>query len=213
MVSTARMLTYLLTVIVVIAIPGPSVLFTISRAISVGRRAALFSVIGNAIGCCLQVVAVAVGLGALMVRAAEVVTVLKFVGAGYLIFLGVQAFRHRGRMAEALAAEVPPISALRAVADGALVGATNPKVIVFLVVSLPAVTDPAAGLPIQLQMLIMGGIFPMIAVLMDSTWALAAGTVRHWFARSPRRMSAVGGAGGLAMIGLGIGIAGSGRQP
>lgn len=210
--STPHLLTFLATVIVIVAIPGPAVLFTISRALTYGRRTALLGVVGNAIGCLLQVVAVAAGLGILIVRAAEVVTVLRFAGAAYLVFLGVQAIRHRGRLASALADGVQPVRPLRALADGLLVGSTNPKMIAFLVVALPQVADPAAGMPLPAQMAIAGAFVPLVAVLMDSTWALAAGTARGWFTRSPRRMSAIGGAGGLAVIGVGVSVAVTGRH-
>jgi threonine/homoserine/homoserine lactone efflux protein len=198
---------------VIIAIPGPSVLFTISRALTVGRRAALFTVIGNEVGGLVQVVAVAFGIGALVQRSAEVFTVLKLAGAAYLIFLGVQAVRHRRSMAEALAERAAPVSPARATRDGFLVGATNPKSIVFLMIALPEFTDRTAGhLPVQAQMLVLGALFPLIALLLDSVWAAAAGTARQWFTRSPRRIALIGGTGGLVMIGLGISIAATGRR-
>src|ERR1044072_5744167 len=89
-----------------IAVPGPSVLFTISRALTVGRRAALLTVAGNELGVCVQVAAVAFGVGAVLERSAQVLVAVKLAGAAYLVFLGVQAIRHRGSMAEALAARV-----------------------------------------------------------------------------------------------------------
>jgi threonine/homoserine/homoserine lactone efflux protein len=113
-------------------------------------------------------------------------------------------------MAEALAARITPVRPLR---DGFVVGATNPKSIVFFVVTLPEFTARAAGhLPVQAQMLIVGALFPVIALVLDSMWALAAGTVRQWFTRSPRRLALIGSAGGLAMIGLGITVAATGRK-
>lgn len=198
---------------VLIAIPGPSVLFTISRAMTAGRRSALFTVVGNELGVCAQVVAVAFGAGAVVERSAEVFTAVKWVGAAYLVYLGVQAIRHRRSMADALATRVTPVRPLRAVRDGFMVGATNPKTIVFLLVVLPEFTVRTAGhLPVQAQMLVLGILFPVIALVLDSTWAAAAGTVRQWIARSPRRLAFIGGAGGLAMIGLGISVAATGRK-
>ena len=143
--STAHLLTFAVTVVVIIAIPGPSVLFTISRALTYVRRTALLGVVGNAVGCLLQVAAVSAGLGVLIIRASEVVTVLRYVGAAYLVFLGVQAIRHRGRLAETLSTGVEQVRPARALADGLLVGSTNPKMIVFLVVALPQVADPVVG--------------------------------------------------------------------
>jgi threonine/homoserine/homoserine lactone efflux protein len=116
-------------------------------------------------------------------------------------------------MAEALAARSAPIRPLRTVRDGFIVGVTNPKSIVIFVVVLPEFTDRTAGhLPIQVRMLILGGLFTAIALLLDSVWATAAGTARQWFARSPRRLALIGGISGLVMIGLGVSIAATGRS-
>jgi threonine/homoserine/homoserine lactone efflux protein len=196
-----------------IAIPGPSVLFTISRALAVGRKAALFTVAGNELGESVQVAAVAFGVGTVVQRSAEVFTGLKLAGAGYLVYLGVQAVRRRHSMADALAARAAPVPPWRAVRDGFLVGATNPKTIVFLVIALPEFTVRAPGqLPVQAQMMILGLLFPVIALALDSAWAAAAGTARQWFTGSPRRLALIGGTGGLVMIGLGLTIAATGRK-
>jgi threonine/homoserine/homoserine lactone efflux protein len=199
---------------VLIAIPGPSVLFTISRALTVGRRAALLTVVGNELGLCVQVAAVAFGVGAVVERSAQIITVIKLAGAAYLVFLGVQAIRHRRSMAEALAAKVTPVRPWRAIRDGFVVGAANPKSIVFFVVALPEFTTTTAPghLPVPMQMLILGALFPAIALVLDSGWAAAAGTVRQWLVSSPRRLALIGGTGGLVMIGLGVSIAASGRK-
>lgn len=198
-------------VTVLIAVPGPSVLFTISRALTVGRTAALFTVVGNAGGEYLQVIAVAVGVGQLLERSTEVLTVVKWIGAAYLVYLGVQAIRRRRSIAGALNAQVPEVSPRRAVRDGFVVGVTNPKTIVFFVVALPQFSNPASG-PVAVQMLLLGALFPPIAILLDSAWAVAAGTARQWFASSPRRLAAIGGTGGMVMIGLGLGLAVNGRK-
>src|SRR5215471_11923734 len=183
---------------VLIAIPGPTALFTVA---------------GNELGGCIQVGAGAFGIGALVQRSAEIFTIVKLAGAAYLVYLGVQAVRHRQSLAEALAARVAPVRPLRAMRDGFLIGVTNPKSIVFLAVALPEFTERTAGqLPVQAQMLILGTLFPVIALALDSVWAAIAGTARQWFARSPRRMALIGGTGGLVMIGLGVSIAATGRK-
>jgi len=116
-------------------------------------------------------------------------------------------------MAEALAAKLAPVRPLRALRDGFVVGAANPKSIVFFVITLPEFTGHGAGrLPVQAQMLIVGALFPVIALVLDSVWAIAAGTARQWFTRSPRRLAMIGGVGGLAMIGLGVSLAATGRK-
>jgi threonine/homoserine/homoserine lactone efflux protein len=213
MVPVGQVLAFAAVVTVVIAIPGPSVLFTISRALTVGRRSALLTVVGNELGLCVQVVAVAFGVGAVVERSAEVLTAVKLAGAAYLAYLGVQAIRHRRSMAEALAARLSPVGPWRAVRDGFAVGVANPKSIVFFIAVLPEFTTDAAGhLPVQVQMLILGALFPVIALVLDSAWAALAGTARQWLVRSPRRLALIGGAGGLVMIGLGISIAATGRK-
>ena len=138
---------------------------------------------------------------------------VKFAGAAYLVVLGVQAIRHRRSMAEALAAQLRPVTPLRAIRDGFVVGAANPKTIVFFIVALPEFTSRAAGhLPVQAQMLVLGALFPVIALVLDSVWATMAGTARQWFASSPRRLALIGGTGGLVMIGLGLSVAVTGRK-
>jgi threonine/homoserine/homoserine lactone efflux protein len=213
MVPASHVLAFAAVVAVLIAIPGPSVLFTISRALTVGRRGALLTVIGNEIGLCVQVAAVAFGVGAVVERYAQVITVIKLAGAVYLVFLGVQAIRHRRSMAEALAAKVAPVRPWRAIRDGFVVGVANPKTIVFLIVALPELTATAPGhLPVPVQMLILGMLFPAIALVLDSVWAAVAGTVRQWLVASPRRLALIGGTGGLVMIGLGVSLAATGRK-
>ena len=209
----SHILAFTAVAMVLIAVPGPSVLFTVSRALTVGRRSALFTVIGNEIGEFAQVAAVAFGVGALVERSAEIFAIVKWAGAAYLVFLGVQAIRHRRSMTEELAARTAPVRPLRAIRDGFIVGVTNPKSIVIFVVVLPEFTDRAPGyLLVQLQMLILSGLFASIALLLDSGWATVAGTARQWFVRSPRRLALIGGTSGLVMIGLGVSIAATGRS-
>jgi len=213
MIPVSHVLAFAAVAAVLIAVPGPSVLFTVSRAVTVGRRAALFTVVGNELGLVVQVIAVAFGAGALVERSAEVFTAVKLAGAVYLVYLGVQAFRHRRSMAAALGGKVPPVTGGRALRDGFLVGVANPKTIVFLTIALPGFTGTGPGsLPVPVQMIILGMLFPAIALVLDSVWAAAAGTARQWFARSPRRLAMIGGTGGLVMIGLGISVAATGRS-
>lgn len=211
MIPTTHLLAFTLTAFVLIAVPGPSVLFTVSRAITLGRVAGVATVAGNTVGAFTQVVAVAFGIGPLVERSVAVFTVLKLAGAGYLVFLGVQAVRHRRSLAEALGARVEQKTAARIVMDGFLVGVTNPKVIVFFAAMLPQFVDRQAG-HVPGQIILLGAIFAAIAMISDSTWALAAGTVRAWLASSPRRLALIGGTGGLMMIGIGASLALTGRK-
>lgn len=211
MPPTSHLLAFTVTAFVLIAIPGPSVLFTVSRAIALGRVAGVATVAGNTVGAFTQVVAVAFGIGPLVERSVAMFTVIKLAGACYLVYLGVQAVRHRRSLAAALGAEVERKTAARIVVDGFLVGVTNPKVIVFFAATLPQFVDRQAG-QVPAQIILLGAIFAGVALISDSTWALAAGTIRAWLAASPRRLALLGGTGGLTMIGIGVGLALTGRK-
>jgi threonine/homoserine/homoserine lactone efflux protein len=212
MVSTERILAFAAMALLVIAIPGPSVLFVIGRALAHGRRTALATVLGNLIGSYALVVAVALGIGALVESSAAVFMAVKLAGAAYLIYLGVQAFRHRKEMraADLAAPSGERRGDLRTVLDGILVGVTNPKGIVFFAAVLPQFVDHSAG-RLPLQMLVLGLVPVTIGMVTDTLWGLGASAARAWFARSDRRLSMIGGAGGFAMIGLGVTVAATGR--
>lgn len=204
------LLTFTLAGIVLVVIPGPSVLFIVGRALAHGRRAAITSVAGNTVGASLVVVAVALGFGAVAAQSAAVFTVLKLVGAGYLVYLGVQTIRARGALSAALTAPVGPPDR-RLFWQGVVVGVTNPKVVVFFAAVLPQFVDRDAGGATS-QMLVLGLLFAMIAATLDSAWGLAAGSARDWFATSPARLRRVGGIGGAMMIVMGAGLALTGRK-
>ncbi|KIF66766.1 lysine transporter LysE [Streptomyces sp. AcH 505] len=211
MVSTDRLLAFAALSFLLIVIPGPSVLFVIGRALAQGRRAALTTVVGNTLGAYVLVVAVALGVGAVVERSVLVFTTLKLVGAAYLVYLGVKAVRQRGSLQAVFSAEKTERSGLRTLGEGFAVGVANPKTIVFFAAVLPQFVDRAQG-HVAVQMLVLGLVFNMIAVASDTVWGLAASTARGWFARSPKRLRAVGGLGGLTMIGLGVTVAATGRK-
>ncbi|KSU74039.1 Threonine/homoserine/homoserine lactone efflux protein [Pseudarthrobacter enclensis] len=201
MVPASNLLAFSLASVVLIAVPGPSVLFVIGRALALGWKGGVLTVLGNACGQLLQVVAVALGVGVLVAQSLLLFSAVKFAGAAYLVYLGVQAIRHRHSPAGPRG-RVTDGRPWRLVGEGAVVGATNPKSVVFFVAVLPQFVDYPAG-SIPLQMGVLGTVFLLIAVVSDSLWALAAGTARQWFARSPRRVSTVKATGGVLMIGLG----------
>jgi threonine/homoserine/homoserine lactone efflux protein len=209
--STSHLLAFAVTALVIIVVPGPSVLFVFGRALGLGRTAGVATVVGNTLGEYVQVLAVAFGIGALAERSVLMFTMLKLAGAGYLVYLGVQAIRHRHSLVATLAAPVERKSVARITLDGLFVGATNPKTVVFLAAILPQFIDRSAG-DVPAQILLLGAIFSAIALICDSAWALAVGSARSWLARSPRRLSALGGTSGLIMIGLGTALAVSGRK-
>jgi threonine/homoserine/homoserine lactone efflux protein len=212
MVSTDRFLAFAAMSLLVIVIPGPSVLFVIGRALAHGRRTAVATALGNVFGSYVLVVAVALGVGALVERSAAVFMAVKLAGAAYLVFLGVQAFRHRKDMkvSDMAAPAGPARGDVRTVVDGILVGVTNPKGIVFFAAVLPQFVDHSAG-HLPAQMLLLGLVPISIGLVTDTLWGLGAAAARNWFARSERRLSMVGGAGGFAMIGLGVTVAATGR--
>lgn len=209
MPSAQTLLTFTLAGIVLVVIPGPSVLFIVGRALAHGRRAALTSVAGNTTGAALVVVVVALGFGAVAARSVAVFTVLKLLGAAYLVYLGVQTFRHRGDLTAALGG-APGTVDRRLYWQGVVVGATNPKVLIFFAAVLPQFVDARAG-DATTQMLVLGLLFAVLAAGLDSLWGLAAGTARDWFATSPARLRRLGGAGGLTMVAMGAGLALTGR--
>lgn len=211
MVAPDRLHAFALAAFVLIVIPGPSVLFVISRGVALGRRAALATVMGNTTGVIVQVAAVAAGVGAILQRSVLLFSVLKFCGAVYLVYLGVRMWRERKALSGLLDVAVIPRSARRIYLDGLMVGVTNPKAAVFFAAVLPQFADPARG-GVPLQIMVLGLVFAAIAIVSDSAWGLAAGTLRAWLHRSPQRLEQLGGAGGLAVVGLGIQLAFSQRK-
>jgi threonine/homoserine/homoserine lactone efflux protein len=208
--TLAHLGTFALASLVIVAVPGPSVMFIVGQAFSRGRRTAAVTVFGNAVGAYLQVVLVAFGIGLLVERSLAVFDVMKLLGAAYLVCIGVRAFLRRGSVQTDLAAE-SALSTPAALRQGLLIGASNPKTIVFFTALLPSFVVRGAG-AVPAQLLLLGLVYVVIALMGDSAWGLAAGSVREWFGRSPRRLRVVGGAGGLAIIGVGISLAVSGRK-
>ncbi len=208
MITVDQILGFGIAALILIAIPGPSVVFTIGRALAYGRVVALATVVGNSIGLLVIVGFVALGLGVVVEESIEVYTVLKLLGAIYLVWLGVQAIRHRHDFHVETATELagPRVPLVRAIRQGFVVGVTNPKAFMILGAVLPQFVDRGVG-HVQMQMFLLGLLAFTIGLLSDSLWALIASQLRLWFARSRRRGEAVGTLGGMSMIGLGVGLA------
>ncbi|WP_194817198.1 LysE family translocator [Nocardia sp. XZ_19_385] len=209
MIPVANLLAFSAAAFIIIVVPGPGVLFAIGRALALGRRAAMLSVIGHSVGVLVSLLLVAIGLGTILTASALALTIVKFTGALYLIYLGVQAIRDRKSLRDALHVEAPSVQDTKVIRQGIIVGLTNPKAVIFFSAVLPHFIDPAAGAYV-VQLLILGGIFLAIALVSDSAWALGAAAARGWFARSPRRLEAVGATGGAMIVGLGASVALSG---
>jgi threonine/homoserine/homoserine lactone efflux protein len=201
MVPLSNMMGFALASVVLIAVPGPSVLFVIGRSLALGWKGGVLTVLGNAAGQLVQVAAVAFGVGVVVAQSVVLFSVVKLAGAAYLVYLGIKAIAHRRNHP---AAERRPMtsSPRRLMLEGLVVGATNPKSVVFFVAVLPQFVDYQSG-AIPFQLALLGSVFVLIAIVSDSLWAIGAGSARQWFARSPGRISAVEATGGALMIGLG----------
>lgn len=210
MIGMDQLLGFGLAALVLIVIPGPSVVFAVSRAIAYGQRVALATVVGNTTGLFVVMTLVAVGLGALVTQSMVVFTAIKLVGAAYLVWLGVQALRHRHDL-RLDTSERTPMPWLRAARQGFVVGVSNPKAFMIFAALLPPFVDTAHG-SVPTQMFVLGSAAVVLGLVCDSIWALAAGRARDWFAGSPRRGATLGAVGGTSMIGLGVGMALTGHR-
>ena len=210
MIPLDHLAAFALTAFVLIAVPGPSVLCVIGRALALCRHGAMTTVVGNAVGEYVQVMAVAFGIGAIVERSIVVYTAIKLAGAAYLVFLGVQAIRHRRALTTVFEATDRPVDTARVLWEGFAVGVSNTKSVVFFAAVLPQFVGAQTG-HVPVQILVLGAVFLLIALVSDSVWALGAGSARSWFAKSPTRLSRLGGVGGLVMIGIGARLAMTGR--
>lgn len=203
-VNVSLLVGFLALSAVLSAIPGPSVLLASSRAITRGRRQAMWIVLGSGAGGIFLLALVLAGLGAIVSASAKLFMVVKFAGALYLLWLGIQAIRSARTLSETPDfPEDPGIadSPLLALRQGFLVGAVNPKSIVSLMAMLPQFVDHRIGAPV-LQMAIIGLAGGLVQVSIESLWVGAAGTLRSWFQRRPQRLQGLRVGGGIIMIGL-----------
>lgn len=201
MPSSANLAAFLVLAIVIIVVPGPGVLFTIGRALILGTRAALLSVLGNAFGVGLQIVVISLGLGVAIQQSELVFLIVRVLGAGMITYLGVKAILARADFD--LNASQESSSAAVVVRQSIVVGITNAKTFVFFVAALPSFTSTELGNPI-IQMLFLGALFSVIGILSDSVYAVAAGQARNWLASSQQRLATFRGIGGLALTILGL---------
>jgi threonine/homoserine/homoserine lactone efflux protein len=199
-----RLWEYLIATILIVLAPGPSVLFTIARAIAWGRASAVATVAGNAVGMFLVSVLVALGLGPLLQRSHLFYNGVQWAGGIYLVYLGYSAIKASKVDAAGMqkTEEIKP-SLIRSAQNGFWVGALNPKSIVFFAAILPAFVDQEKDTVTQ-QLLILGLIFSVIAFISDGTYGLLAGTARQWLASDVNRLILMRRIGGVVMIGLGL---------
>jgi homoserine/homoserine lactone efflux protein len=185
---------FLLVTIVLIVVPGPIVTLLISTGATRGARAALVTVAGTTIGNATLLVCIAFGLGWVLKHAVVLFELLRWIGVGYLIWLGVRAWRGAGQPQPVLGERVH-------FWRGFGVALTNPKTIAFFTAFLPQFVDP--GRPVALQLTVMCTTTVVLSALSDSCWAVAAGLGRTWFIR-PARAKLLGRLSGATLVGGGI---------
>jgi threonine/homoserine/homoserine lactone efflux protein len=206
MVIPSRLTEYIVAAMVIILAPGPSVLFVIARAISWGRKTAVFTVAGNVTGSFVLSVFVAIGLGPILQRSDLAYTAIQWGGGLYLIYLGIDAIRHRSVHAADMqnqGDDAPSIA--RSIRDGFWVGSLNPKAIVFYAAVLPQFIDRERG-SVTAQLIFLGAVFSTLAFISDGTWGLLAGTARQWLATDASRLEKLRATGGSIMILLGVAV-------
>jgi threonine/homoserine/homoserine lactone efflux protein len=200
----SRLWEYLIATVLIILAPGPSVLFTIARAIAWGRLAAVATVIGNALGMFLVSVFVAVGLGPILQRSEILYNARQWAGGADLIYLGYSAIVASKVDAQDMQSSggFKP-SFFTSVKNGFWVGVLNPKSVVFFAAILPQFIDQEKN-NITAQLLLLGAIFALIALISDGTYGLLAGTVRQWLSGDLKRLVFMRRFGGVVMIALGF---------
>ena len=176
--------------------------FVIGRAMILGTKGAIQSVLGNAAGVGVQIVAVSLGVGVLIASSPMMFALVKIAGSLFLVYLGIEGIRHRKDLRLELANQTVT-STRKTLLDSSVVGITNAKTLVFFIATLPLFVDPDGVAP-AIQMLILGGIFFVIGIASDSVWAVAAGVARDRLIASPQGLERVRLAGGVALVLLGI---------
>ncbi|HSL63324.1 MAG TPA: LysE family translocator [Gaiellaceae bacterium] len=185
-----------------IVVPGPAVLYIVARSIDGGRRAGLVSALGIATGGLVHVLAAAIGLSAFVLSSATAFTVVKYVGAAYLVVLGIRRLLER----DEARVELRERDLRRIYGQGVVVNVLNPKTALFFFAFLPQFVDVGAG-HVTLQLVVLGLVFVVLAVVSDSAWALVAGAGAGWLRR---HLSLQRWVSGGVFVGLGLATAVSG---
>jgi threonine/homoserine/homoserine lactone efflux protein len=184
--------------------PGPAVLYIVTRSVDQGRKAGLVSVMGIHIGTLVHIAAAALGLSALLASSALLFDVVKYLGAAYLIYIGVRKLMTKAEIAQV---EVTHNNGLwQAFRQGVIVNVLNPKTALFFLAFLPQFVDPARG-SVPLQMIMLGTIFVLLGLTTDGSYALLAGTFGGWLKTSTAYLRAQRYVAGSVYIGLGVAAA------
>lgn len=206
MISGRHLVEFIIACVAIILIPGPSVMFTIARAVAWGRMTAILTALGNAFGMLLLSVFIALGLGPLLQRSEVLLQVVQIIGGLYLIYLGMDAYRHREEHADDMVKieEIKP-SNFQIMREGFTVGALNPKALVFFSAVFPQFVDSDLG-SITVQLLLFGLIFAILSFLLDGTWGFLVGSSRDWFVTSRSRLVVLRTIGAVVMVVLGVAV-------
>jgi threonine/homoserine/homoserine lactone efflux protein len=192
---------FALAAIALLVVPGPSVLYVITRSVDQGRKAGLVSVLGLHTGTAIHVAAAATGLSAVLLASAAAFQIVKLAGAMYLIGLGISKLLGRGSQQRL---GLAPASLRRIYGQGFVVNLLNPKTALFFVAFLPQFVEPARG-PVAVQVFVLGLLYITLGLLSDSTYAVVAGTLAPRLRRRrPGTVSRPERATGLVYVGLGI---------
>nr|WP_328700142.1 LysE family translocator [Candidatus Chlorobium masyuteum] len=201
MIDTHTMLAFFSTAIILALSPGPDNLFVMAQAVQNGRKAGVFVTFGLATGLVGHTVAVALGLAALVNSSAFAFTLLKYIGAAYLIYLAWQAFRAGGSTAEKR--DVPHFSKGELYRRGIVMNLTNPKVSLFFMAFLPQFVDPAGG-SVTMQFFLLGGLFILATILVFGAISMLAGGVGERYRNSPGAQSVVNRVAAALFVGLAL---------
>jgi len=189
-----------LAALALLVIPGPSVLYIVTRSVEQGRTAGFVSVLGVHTGTVVHVFAAAVGLSAILVRSASAYTAVKWAGAGYLIFLGVKRLATRAISPADVHVEPRPLRKL--FLDGVVVNTLNPKTALFFFAFLPQFVDESGN--VTMQVLCFGALFIVLGIGSDGTYALVASTLGAALKRSKAYAAVERWVAGTIFVGLGV---------
>jgi threonine/homoserine/homoserine lactone efflux protein len=207
----ASLLIFVSTAALLLAIPGPAVLYIVGRSIGQGRDAGLVSALGIGVGTLVHTLAAAVGLSALLVSSATAFSVVKYLGAAYLVYLGIQRLRSKESLAAASETAAPQATLARVFTQGIVVNVLNPKTALFFFAFLPQFINPARG-HVATQILSLGILFACMGTASDSLWALFSGSVAGWLRNNQRWMRNERYVSGGILISLGVATAFAGHS-
>lgn len=187
--------------LILLITPGPAVLYIVTRSIDQGRRAGVVSVLGIQTGTLVHVLAAALGLSWVLASSALAFDIVKYLGAAYLIYLGVKSLLDKKPLVNAGVVERRSLGSIYR--QGVIVAVLNPKTTLFFLAFLPQFADPTYG-DARIQFLLLGLIFTGLALLTDGTWALLSGTAGNWLKRNQTFLRAQKYVSGTVYIGLGL---------